>query len=963
MKAGACLIAAVLLLAGGLFSVGHPTVAIPARDNGTHREVRESVSPQGDLHTQFGEQPQQPTAVHDAEGRWRREDYFDTKANRMVGIAGGEVMVRFRAGLPETDVARWIRALGAQVLRRQNKLGLYRLRIPERQTVAGFVALYRSHPDLALIEPNYVLVVKGAADMPNDPLFASQWALERIGVRKAWEVTRGSSEVTIAVIDTGIDPAHPDLAGKLVPGWNAIGQDTNTADDHGHGTAVAGVIGAATNNAIGIAGVCPECRLMPIKALDASGEGTYADVIEAIVYAVDHGARVLNLSFGGYAYSQMLSDAIDYAYSKGAIILAAAGNEASSEPIYPAAYANVIAVSATDRYNALWPSSNTGSYIKLAAPGAGILTTGLGGQFTQVSGTSLSAAHVSGIAALIVSANPSLSNTYVEQVLCQTAEVAVNGQEPGFGRGIVSGARSLEAAGPGPAGFHDVALTGLRVEPTVFNIGDSARIIVTVRNQGTFTEAGLLVRVLVNDQQIALPLIIASLAPGQSSEASFDWTPTASSTDNSLVIKAQVLPVPGETETANNTKRLSFGYDADGKVHALYANKPFVHSWVALQAWSLLPPNSALRSEVGSYLYGYGYGYDYTPRGQYTGGPAAAAPEDFLFGKIPGEAPPRDKTWDDEYAVPAQWDRDRKQGSSVIEGTWEEDEDEYAVVRWWDKDSSVNHFWDPDAGYNAGLRTIILEPFLNTPLLREPDSNLTQAEQWWKDALQAYRSTPSKPALAYYYLGRVVHLLGDLAVPEHVHNDLHLGGARIPNTDLHLLKNEYSNYEMYTRMYYRDYTATEADRRRGPLRVAALPLEFPSYPDAPSGGYDPFLARLFYNQAQFTQFFDSSHFAGNSEEYAGRHIENTELEEATREPQRQAYQAIDYIGLGCDGRPVDDNNDNEGVNPGTTVTVVWEKRDPSSPSGWGQPLDLYQGPEVNSKYYFDLSRSKGQMMY
>ncbi len=233
--------------------------------------------------------------------------------------------------------------------------------------------------------------------VPDDPLFESQWALETIDAAKAWEVTTGNQSVIVAVIDAGSNANHPDLSGKVVPGRNIIKQNNDTLDDHGHGTAMAGVIAAATNNTIGMAGLCWECRLMPVKVLDAFGVGTYADVIEGILWAADNGARILNLSLGGYVYSQLMADAVDYVYAAGAVIVAAGGNEDTSDPLYPAAYPNVIGVSATDLGDSDWSPSNQGAYIKLSAPGAGVLTTALNEDYTVTTGTSLSAAHISAV--------------------------------------------------------------------------------------------------------------------------------------------------------------------------------------------------------------------------------------------------------------------------------------------------------------------------------------------------------------------------------------------------------------------------------------------------------------------------------------------------------------------------------------------------------------------------------------
>jgi YVTN family beta-propeller protein len=826
------------------------------------------------------------------------------------------------------------------MIRKQEGLGFYLLQLPQARTVSAFVELYRSHPDIAAIEPNPVVSVKADQAPPNDPLFSSQWALERIGARKAWETTRSSDQVTVAVIDTGIDWRHPDLAGKLVPGRNVITRDGNTEDDHGHGTAVAGVIGAATNNGVGMAGVCWDCRLMPIKALDAQGEGTYADVIDAIVYAVDHGARVLNLSFGGYAPSQMLAQAIEYARSAGVVLVAAAGNEGSSDPIYPAAYPGVIAVSATDRYDAIWPSSNQGSYVSLSAPGVGILATALNGQYAEFSGTSLAAAHVSGVGALLLSQVSGISNTQAEQYLCRTAEdLGEKGKDPVFGYGNVNAATAVEFVGgivtgekPPAAPLHDLAVTRIRLEPPVFKAGDAVRIIVAVRNLGTSAENLLEVRALADDQPVGGSKIIATLAAGQSGEAAFDWLATGGAKESTNVISGHVVPVPGETDIANNTLTLPYRYDADGTVHVLYKSEPYVHSWVAYQAFNLLRQGD-LKTELASHLYG--------DPAQYAG----AQPVDFLFAK------PDAKKWPQEYPESPWKNSVSSSGASVVEGTWEEDHDYYRHPI---PPSYCWHFWDPDRGYRSGL---------DLPGVAKWGSNLEKALQWWSLAVGNYKADPS---LSYYYLGRVIHLLGDLAVPEHVHNDLHLGG------ELPFTRESYSNYEMYTGLNYPDY-AVLPNPTDGPKDLSRLPLGFPAYGDGPSQSedFDPDLAKLFYNQAQFTQYFDSSDANGNDLLYGGAQILlNTGLNASDWIGRsRRTYLAVDYLNT-CGKQPVDEARDNfqGGIDPGTDPVIEWQRTDdlvPTKSSQWKPVRRVHVGPGSgdDAKYYVDLSRALGQVMY
>jgi subtilisin family serine protease len=249
------------------------------------------------------------------------------------------------------------------------------------------------------------------------------------------------------VIDSGIARTHPDLQGKALRGRNLIEQNDDTQDEHGHGTAIAGIIAATTNNAVGMAGVCGTCQLLPVKVLDESGEGTYAHVIAGILWAIQNGAQILNLSLGNYAYSRLMDAAVAYAHEAGVVIVAAAGNEATDAPLYPAALPHVIGVSATDAADNLWTGANYGSSIDLAAPGVQILSLGLAQGYPVSTGSSFSAAQVSGVAALVRTKRPSLKNTDVARLLYQTADdLGAKGKDKFYGFGRVNAARALRRA-------------------------------------------------------------------------------------------------------------------------------------------------------------------------------------------------------------------------------------------------------------------------------------------------------------------------------------------------------------------------------------------------------------------------------------------------------------------------------------------------------------------------------------
>jgi subtilisin family serine protease len=276
-----------------------------------------------------------------------------------------------------------------------------------------------------------------AAGAPSDPSYPSQWALPKIGWDTARDSVTPSGSATIAVLDTGVNVSAAELTGRSVAGWSAFGTDP-ASDPNGHGTQLASIAAAQTDNAAGIAGVAyAGAKVMPVQVLGADGTGQDSDVIEGVVKAADAGAHVILMGFSNPGFSQSLQDAIDYAWSKGAVLVAATGNAGSSEPTYPAGDAKVVGVSATDQNDALWLSSNHGADTFLGAPGVGILASG----GASVTGTSASAAVVAGTAALLKAKDPSASNGTIVGRLARNADPAGTAAQTGNGR--VNVARAL----------------------------------------------------------------------------------------------------------------------------------------------------------------------------------------------------------------------------------------------------------------------------------------------------------------------------------------------------------------------------------------------------------------------------------------------------------------------------------------------------------------------------------------
>jgi serine protease len=289
----------------------------------------------------------------------------------------------------------------------------------------------------------------------SDPYRSRQWDLGTMNVPTAWQQSTGAG-VTVAVIDTGVDGKHPDLAGQVLAGYDATtGQTGGNTDPQGHGTHVAGTIAALTGNGTGVAGVAPDVTILPVRVLDAKGEGYDSDTAEGIVWAADHGADVINMSLGGTDQSNAVSNAVAYARSKGVVVVAAAGNDRSkgSPTSYPGADLGVIAVAATDSADKVASYSNAGSYVDVAAPGSGILSTyptslaAVG--YATMNGTSMAAPHVAAVAALLLGAEPDLTPDEVQAALQETAvDLGTAGKDNDFGYGRIDAAAALAEVTP-----------------------------------------------------------------------------------------------------------------------------------------------------------------------------------------------------------------------------------------------------------------------------------------------------------------------------------------------------------------------------------------------------------------------------------------------------------------------------------------------------------------------------------
>ncbi len=289
--------------------------------------------------------------------------------------------------------------------------------VPASQAAEATRAL-RDDPAVAYVEPDHVAYA--SAITPDDPAYRSQWGIARTDVDDTWTTARGASDVVVAVVDTGVE-ALPDLAPRLLPGRDFVNDDADPDDDNGHGTMAAGVIGATAGNGVGIAGICWYCRILPVKVLGADGRGSYTDIAEGIRYAADGGADIINLSLGGSSDSRLLRDAVAHATARGALVVAAAGNEGGTAPHYPAAIPAAVAVGASTAGDGRYPWSNHGSdWVDIAAPGCNPAQT-KGGGLVEFCGTSSATPFLSGVAALLAATRPQPAAATIRTALTVSA--------------------------------------------------------------------------------------------------------------------------------------------------------------------------------------------------------------------------------------------------------------------------------------------------------------------------------------------------------------------------------------------------------------------------------------------------------------------------------------------------------------------------------------------------------------
>ena len=396
-------------------------------------------------------------------------------ADSIAAVVPQEVLVGVRADLDDAQEANRLNAVAGLTVGWQPELHAYRIRLQPGMTIEAAMARFQRLGEVVYAEPNHIYHVQST---PNNLYYGNQYGPHKVQADLAWDIWNPSATIVIAIVDTGIDNTHPALTNKIyrdalgIVGYNAFtGLRDNASDDYGHGTHCAGIAAAQINNGIGVAGLAgwngqasqsdtTYTKLMPVKVLDGTGSGSDVSVANGILWAANNGARVISLSLGGSSSSTTLSNAVSYAWTKGCVIVAAAGNSGVSTLSYPGAYPNVISVAATDSNDQLAGFSNYGSWVKVAAPGVSIYSTvptyAAGGNFglnyNYLSGTSMATPHVAGEAALILAQNPALTNSQVSALITSNVDPytpSSGGIAAGSGR--INVYRALLAAGGGAA--------------------------------------------------------------------------------------------------------------------------------------------------------------------------------------------------------------------------------------------------------------------------------------------------------------------------------------------------------------------------------------------------------------------------------------------------------------------------------------------------------------------------------
>lgn len=486
-------------------------------------------------------------------------DVFDLTQKESIQInpdivpVEGELLIKFKKNVSKEEKQKFFNQYKARTKEEIKALGIELIAIDTQNSPEQKAKSLRQQETekIEFVEPNYPYYL--AETIPDDPLFVeSQWGLHKIQAPLGWDISVGDESMVVAVLDTGANFAHQDLATRLLPGYDFFNYDSDPTDDNGHGSIVTGIIGAITNNNIGVAGTSWNNKVMPLKVCSASGSCALTAIANAITYAADNGARVISMSFTNSMPSTTMKSAIDYAYDKGVLSVAATGNNNYQYVLYPAAYPNTLAVGASGSSDQRESYSNYGTSLDCLAPGSATSTTSsVYSTYGSMGGTSVSAPFASGLAGLIFSVNQALSPLQVMEIIRQGADdIAPAGWDIYSGYGRINVNNSLVLASNEPPIVDRGSITG-----RVLESGTSIPVVgasVAVKKSGT---------TVAEVQTVSDGSFFFSLQEGN-----YDLSVSASGYD--AQIKTGIIVISGQTTT--NDFYL---------VANIYYSNPLVQGW------------------------------------------------------------------------------------------------------------------------------------------------------------------------------------------------------------------------------------------------------------------------------------------------------------------------------------------------------------------------------------------------
>jgi len=724
-----------------------------------------------------------------------------------VSYIKDELLIKFKLGTKPEEIKELLTKYNLSSTDDSSlvKIGYIKATITDGKTVEEITKAVAKERIVKRPEPNFIQRTLAVTD----PLYPDQWYVQNSRFDKAWEMSKSIKSITVAVIDSGVQADHPDLKYAILSGYDFVSNKVNAFDDNGHGTFVAGIIAARAND-IGIKGLYANVRILPVKVMDANGAGTYEDTAKGIIYAADNGAKVINLSIGGYGNSSMLQEAVDYALSKGCIVVAAGGNDGVAQEIYPAAYPDVIGVGAISEGDSIWQYSNRGKHIDVVAPGVNVISTSLESGYAVASGTSAAAPVVSAMAALLATERPDLSASVIARIIQQSArDLGDNGRDNVYGSGAIDvQAGLIQQVTP----FHDVAVRGLILETPKVSEGNSFILTTSLINQGTFSPEFCDVSFSrINEIGKQLLSQQNGVSVVSKKTVAFSWQQTDQDKTVEFEVSASCMD---EGNLSNNyAKSGRYTVRTSGNLHVLYPDIPPVHGWIAYQAYKLLP-DSSLKTEIFNYI--KLDGGDNDPK----------LSKDF-------SVPPgwNDTYWfDEDNSTPYCPNAASGCDTALLEGAWEEDNP---------NTRSLNHFWDIRGGYKDGLGPTNPWSFLDA------DSAVMAANDRFKQSVDFYKSgIQQNKNIAFWWLGRTAHLLADMAAPAHSLKDPHarvLFGDILPKSS-----DSYENWLAFENNYKK--IAVNEDNRGTFIIPSYQTNNHLVLKDLPSSSsYNANLTELFYN--------------------------------------------------------------------------------------------------------------------